>query len=334
MESSVAPADTINKLRAAADAACAMQAGMELDLFTPLKDGPMTAGEIARAIGVKSDRLRLLLWALVAAGLLTEREGRFANTDEAKQYLVKGQPSYMGYLHATLANAWTVRLKTAASLRTGVPQDKLDFSNSPSSELEKFLRRINTKNIATTRSLLARHDFSTIKTLADVGCGGAGLAMTIAQTFSQLQVTAIDLAEITPITRKIVKEEGLAGRVEVVSADVVSGPLPGSYDAAILRGLIQVLSAKDARAAIKNIGAALKPGGRVFIIGYVLDNSRVSPSVAVGYNLNFINNFDAGEAYTESEHREWLSEAGFVDIERASYTLAGEMSLITARKPA
>lgn len=326
--------DTINKLRAAADAACAMQAGMELDLFTPLKDRSMTAGEIALAIGAKSDRLRLLLWALVAAGLLTEKDGRFANTPEANRYLVKGLPTYMGCLHGTLANAWALRLKTAASLRTGVPQDKLDFSSSPSSELEKFLRRVNTNNIATTRSLLARHDFSSIKTLADVGCGGAGLAMTMAQTFPNLKVAAVDLPEITPITRKIVQEESLAGRVEVLSADVVSGPLPGSYDAVILRALIQVLSAKDARAAIKNIGAALEPGGRVYIIGYVLDDSRISPSVAVGFNLNFINSFDAGEAYTESEHREWLSEAGFVDIERANYTLAGEISLITARKKA
>jgi hypothetical protein len=49
-------------------------------------------------------------------------------------------------------------------------------------------------------------------------------------------------------------------------------------------------------------------------------------------NLNFINNLDAGESYTEQEYREWLSEAGFVDIERASYTLAGGQGLMTARK--
>ena len=333
MEGPTCKPDTINKLRAAADAACAMQAGMELDIFTPLKNGPMTAAQIGPAIGVKSDRLRTLLWALVAAGLLTEKDGCFANTPESNQYLVKGLPAYMGYLHATLASAWRTRSKTAESLRTGVPQDKLDFSNSPSSELEKFLRRINTNNIATTRSLLARHDFSSIKTLADVGCGGAGLAMTMAQTFSELKVTAIDLPEITPITQKMIQEVGLVGRVEVLSADVLSGPLPGSYDAVILRALIQVLSAKDARAAIQNISAAVNPGGRIYIIGYVLDDSRISPTVAVGFNLNCVNNFDAGEAYTESEHREWLGAAGFFDIERASYTLSGEISLITARKP-
>jgi hypothetical protein len=42
MESSVARPDTVNKLRAAAEAAFAMLAGMQLDVFTPLKDGPKT----------------------------------------------------------------------------------------------------------------------------------------------------------------------------------------------------------------------------------------------------------------------------------------------------
>ncbi len=59
--------ETINKLRSAADAAFAMLAGMQLDVFTPLKNGPLTAEEIAAAIGVAPARLRLLLYCLVAA---------------------------------------------------------------------------------------------------------------------------------------------------------------------------------------------------------------------------------------------------------------------------
>ena len=59
-----------------------MLAGMQLDVFTPLKNGPMTAEQIAASIGVAPKRLRLLLYCLVAAGLLTESDGKFANTPE------------------------------------------------------------------------------------------------------------------------------------------------------------------------------------------------------------------------------------------------------------
>ena len=325
--------DTINKLRFGADAAFAMLAGMQLDVFTPMKDGPMTAEQIADAIGVKPDRLRLLLWCLVAGGLLTDNDGRFSNTPEAQQFLVKGSSSYMGNMHANFANAWGWKLKTAESIRAGVPQAKIDFSHSPPAELEAFLRRINTSAVAATHSLLERYDFSATRTLADVGCGGAGLALTMTKACPHIQATAIDLPQITPITQKIVNEEGAANRVKVVVADVVSGPLPGSYDAAILRALLQVLSPEDARRAVKNIAAAINPGGTLYIVGQILDDLRNSPPEAVWFNLNFINTFDAGESYTEGEHREWLSEAGFVDIERAKTPLAQGLGLMTARKP-
>ena len=54
MEASVSTPDTINKLRFAVDGAFAMLAGMQLDVFTPLKNGPMTADDVANAIGVGS----------------------------------------------------------------------------------------------------------------------------------------------------------------------------------------------------------------------------------------------------------------------------------------
>ncbi len=324
--------ETVNRLRFAADAAFAMLAGLELDLFTPLKAGPMTAEQITDAIGVGSGKLRVLLYALVAGELLTEKEGLFSNTPEANQFLVKGAPSYMGHLHRIFSDQWPVKLKTAQSIRTGVPQAQLDFSHSPQEELEAFLRTINVSTVATARALLERHDFSSTQTLADVGSGAGGLAITIAKACPHLQATAIDLPLVTPIAQKLVEEEGAVDRVNVLAADVTSGPLPGSYDAAVLKGLLQILSPEEARLAVKNIAAAINPGGTIYIVGSILDDSRTSPPDAVGFNLVFINRCETGESYTEQEHRDWLSEAGFVDINRANFLLAARFGLITAQK--
>lgn len=166
--------ETINRLRFAVDAGFAMLAGMQLDLFTPLKAGPMTAEELAAALGVSPGRLRLLLYVLVAAELLTEKDGRFSNTDEANGYLVKGEPSYMGNRHAAIAMRWRQNFGTAESIRSGAPSGKLDFSNASPAALETFLRNINASAAPSARALVKRADFSSIKTLLDVGCGGAG----------------------------------------------------------------------------------------------------------------------------------------------------------------
>jgi SAM-dependent methyltransferase len=332
METPTLRPDTIDKLRFSADAAFAMLAGIQLDVFTPLKDGPMTAEAIAAAIHVGSRRLRLVLYCLVAAGLLTEKDGRFANTPEAAHFLIKGETSYIGNRYLNLGHRWMDALRTAESIRTGAPQAKLDFSSSPREEVEKFLRAINARTVPAARTLLDKYDFSSVKTLADIGSGGAGLAITITRACPHIKATAIDLPQVTPITQKIVEEDGASDRVKVIPADVTSGPLPGTFDAAVLRGFLQVLSAEDARRAVKHIGAALNPGGRIYIIGQILDDSRISPPEAVGFNLAFINSYDAGESYTESEHRQWLTEAEFVDIERAKFLVGDGSGLMTARK--
>jgi hypothetical protein len=74
----------------------------------------------------------------------------------------------------------------------------------------------------------------------------------------------------------------------------------------------------------------LSPGGYIYILGAVLDDSRLSPPGTVSFNLVFLNVYDAGEAYTEQEYRRWLEEAGFGHIERV--ILPDGNSIIAAQK--
>jgi len=66
-------------------------------------------------------------------------------------------------------------------------------------------------------------------------------------------------------------------------------------------------------------------------IHHLADDAGLSPVDTVGFNLVFLNVFDAGRAYTESEHRTWLTALGFTEIERIP--LPEGVSIITARKP-
>ena len=50
MTESLPQPETIDKLEMSAYSAFAMLAGMQLDLFTPLQNGPMSAEQLAKAI--------------------------------------------------------------------------------------------------------------------------------------------------------------------------------------------------------------------------------------------------------------------------------------------
>src|SRR5262249_55380340 len=69
--------EKIERLARAVYPSFAMLAGMELDVFTPLKDGPLTGLQIAATLGIDPIRLHPLLYALVAADLLTVDGERF-----------------------------------------------------------------------------------------------------------------------------------------------------------------------------------------------------------------------------------------------------------------
>ena len=324
--------ERIEELRYGAGSSLAMVAGVQLDLFTPLKNGPMTLEQMAGALDVRAVKLRPLLYSLVVAGLLNVDGVLFSNTPEAEHFLVQGSHAYMGGAFLDLPRRWSAMLNTAESIRTGLPQAKLDFSEGSEEELERFLRAIQPGAMAHARELVDRHDFSSCRTLADVGGGSGGLAMVIAEAYPQLRATVIDLPAVTPIAHRIVRESAAAHRIGVSPADAVVGPIPGTYDVAVLRSLIQVLSPDDAVPLLRNVYAALSPGGVIQILGQVVDDSRTSPIAAVGFSLLALNLFDEGQAFAEEEYARWLAEAGFEGFTRSP--MSAGASLITAYKPA
>lgn len=181
------------------------------------------------------------------------------------------------------------------------------------------------------RGLVARYDLSSYRTLLDVGGGSGGLAIAVTEACPHIRATVVDLPGVIPITQEFIDEAGAGDSVQVIATDVVREPLAGSYDVAVLAALIQVLSPEHARRALKNVSRVVNPNCAVFIGGAgIIDDSRTSPPDLVGFNLVFINVYDEGQADTEQEHREWLEEAGFGDVE--PLVLPDMSSIITARK--
>src|SRR4029453_14417985 len=115
-------AKTVERLAGAVYPSFAMLAGMELDVFTTLKDGPLTGRQVAATLGVDPIRLNALLYALVAAGLLAVDGESFNNTPEATQFLFRGRPDYIGMRHHAYRRRWQTVLRTAESIRTGVSE--------------------------------------------------------------------------------------------------------------------------------------------------------------------------------------------------------------------
>lgn len=310
----------------------ALLAGLRLEVFTCFKDGPLSTAQAAAILGVEPERLQVLLYALAAAGLLEVRgAGLFANTAEAGRLLVKDSPAYLGGGHALWAQLWEAGLRAADSIRAGQPQARHDVGAMPAAELEAFIEGLHPDALATGRELAGRPEWVGCRALLDVGGGSGGLSIALCRAHPQLCATVVELPAVAPLTRRFVAEAGLTARVAVRAADILSQPLGEDFGAAVLKAFLQTLSPDQARLALVRVAAALHPGASIYILGQgILDDSRLSPREAACFNIAFLSLYPEGRAYTESEYRAWLEQAGFTAVERTS--LSDGASLITARK--
>ena len=128
------------------------------------------------------------------------------------------------------------------------------------------------------------------------------------------------------------REANLSGRIRTAAVDVTATPPDGIFDVAVLRFFIQVLGKRIARQALENIGKALRSGGQLIIVGHILENSRLSPPHTVGQSLVMLTIYDEGQAFTESEYRDCLTAAGFLDIHVQFGVAPSGASFMSARK--
>lgn len=322
---------TINHLLDTIDPSFALLAGMELDLFTALKNEPLSVEDLADMLGVPGNKLSPLLYELVVAGLLIVEGELFSNTDEANHYLVRGKPAYLGGLQGLTSNNWRRLLNIAKTIRAHDTPERIDYHSPSQEEMVTLFRGLYPGAVSDAHTLMHYVDFSSYDSLLDVGGGSGAFAIAIAQANPQLKAAVLELPSVTPITQQFIDEGGISDRVTVLAGDAIRDSLTGSYDVVVARHVIQVLSEDDSRTLLSNMATVLKPGGRLYLMGWVLDDLRMSPPNIVGYNLVLLTAYQDGQAYTESEYRTWLVEVGFAEFKRV--VMPDGASIITAHKP-
>ena len=321
-----------NRHRYGVYSSLAMLAASQLDLFTMLESGPRGVEHLAAEIGAKPDKLRMLLYVLVQSGLLELSGEQFANTPESQLFLARGGSGYVGEWNRLDQDLWHAVLQTAATLRSGEPQGLHDFTAMSDAAMADFFAGLHGGAMATGANLAAGEDLGRFRHLLDVGGGSGGLAIGACQRIPGLRATVLDLPRITPIAQDYIVKAGLADRITAIAADLVAAPAPCSGDVAVMRAFLQVLARDAAAAALRNVGQAIAPGGMIFIIGHVLDDTRLAPPPVVGFNLAFLNVYRDGEAYCASEYRGWLEAAGFADIDVRLGVIGAGTTIIAARR--
>ena len=98
---------------------CALQAAVQLDLFTALEAGAQSEEELAARLECNGRAFAMLTTALVAMGLLERTNGKVRATLEVLHLLSRKSEDYLGFIilhHAHIMPGWA---NLAMSVRAG-----------------------------------------------------------------------------------------------------------------------------------------------------------------------------------------------------------------------
>lgn len=315
---------------------------VELDLFSTLDEGAMTAGQLGQALDLHPRGTYDFFDALVALGFL-EREGdgpdgRYRNTLDTQSFLNRKSPTYIGglprMLNSRLFGFWN---DLGTALKTGRPQNEIKHNGKPLFEelyadgarLGEFLDAMTGFQAANFSLLAEKFDFSPYATVSDIGGALALLSRIVAARHRHLGFASFDLPAVAPHAQKHVDASGMADRIRVVSGDFFQGDLPRA-DVVTMGNILHDWNLEKKKILIRKAYDALPDGGAFIAIENLIDDARRENAFGLLMSLNMLIEFGDAFDYTGADFRQWCSEAGFRRFE--VIPLAGPTSAAIAYK--
>src|SRR5271165_421342 len=285
MQAALTDVRQISKIAYGFFASKALFAALNIGLFGHLAAGRQALGDLSAATGVAENRLATLLAYLGSVGLLVRDEAElWSNAPAAARYLVPGEPAYFGdYYRFQIDRQLYPNMIT---LDAGLAGDEARLAHhsmggmlSDPVEAEAFCR--------------AQH------------AGSLGPALTLAKT--------LDLSDAS--TLRDVAEAGLSDRIALLPGDALETGWPAGQDVVLVSYLLSAVGAADIPALLGQARRALKPGGRIIIHDFMLDEDRAGPFAAAGFFLSYLTLRTDPVSFTAGDVRRWLADARFDHIE-------------------
>ena len=316
--SAAPPADRIVELGHVVEAAAAFRAAGRLGVVEQLGREPATADEVALRCGTAPGATALLLEALEALGVLRRDDDRYA---------VTAMTRWLGTLEAGWARLDEV-------VRTGRPVVAADTPAGAAElypDVVPFLTRLFAPAIRQAAERLAPVDGDVL----DVGAGAAPWSLALAAADPTARITALDLPEVLPVTRRAVSQAGLDDRFRLQPGDVFTADLPeGGYDLVLLANVCHLFDADTNRALLRRLRRVLRPGGTLAVVDALPsgdpDERRLLALYALGLRLRTA----AGAVYPLESYSAWAAEAGLGPVSAVPLSRTPPLALLTCTVPA
>ena len=311
-----------------------VQAAVSLGVFDALSGKEQDSRSVAAAIKTDPGATELLLDSLVALGLLEKKGALFSLNETSSTYLAQESPRYFGGMILFDATLWDCWRDLDLAVRTGGPVRPPDMYQGDPRETRHFIRAMDSlvKARGDADIMTGTFDFSSTRTLLDVGPGPGTYALHLCRKYPDLRVTLFDLPATLEISKEFVKDSGLGDRVELIAGDYRVDPIPARYQAIFLSNIIHGEGEDENDRLMAKLFPSLEPAGRIIIKDHILNDARTGPPVGALFSMLMLLTTVKGRCYSFSEVSQWLASAGFKRIEQRPLPPPLTSSLVIGEK--
>jgi hypothetical protein len=292
-------------------AGCVLGAAAELDLFSVLGGGAMSADELAGRLKTDLRATVILLDALAGLSLLEKEQRTYRVPPALLPFLIADSPQTVLPMirhQMTLVRSWSQLARVA---KEGEPAVRQASIGGAEADRAAFIGAMHSISAPIANDLVARLGPPQFRHLLDVGGASGTWTLAFLRAVPGSRATIFDMPDAIGQARARIAQSGMGDRVALAAGDFYTDELPAGADLAWVSAIAHQHSREHNRELFAKTAAALVPGGRILIRDIVMEPDRTRPVDGALFAVNMLVNTVSGGTFTFDEFADDLRAAGF-----------------------
>ncbi len=291
----------------------ALKGAIELEIFTHIADGAVTASEIAARCNAAERGVRILCDFLTVSGFLTKTGSVYGLTPESAAFLNKRSPAYIGSIAGFLAHpGHTAHFQdTAAAVRKG---GSVNAGNmGPDDPVWVEFARAMAPMMRIMAGILAPMVAEPGRPMQvlDIAAGHGLYGIAVAAHNPAAQIVAVDWKNVLEVALENARQAGVSDRYRTNPGSAFEVDFGRGYDVVLLPAFLHHFDPPANIGLLKKVRVAMNPGALLAILETMPNEDRVSPPTEAKFSMMMLCTTPAGDAYTFRELEQMCREAGF-----------------------
>jgi len=300
-----------------------LHAGIELKVFEALYGTASNLESIANSSKLKVEPAKSLVFGLTSMGLLARVGDNYKNCGAIEELFssnewdlfcamveIQAHIMYLGQIDFVDSlkknrNVWVGRFKGKGN----TIYEKL--SNDPKLK-QIFYEYMGKYSAYAIPHLIKKVDFSTDRSLLDVGGGNGENAIQLVKNNPNLSITLLDLGVAKKLAEKNIRANKMSDRILFSKGDMFKGKFPKWQDTVLFIHQLVIWSPEQNEILVKKVFDALKDGGRIIIFSSMANDEEDGPLMA-GLDTVYFRAVAAGRGkiYSYKYYEDLLKKIGF-----------------------